>query len=183
MQHQRHATADEYAEIPASLRPIDGVAHVAVFTCEDCEPPAICDHPAPPAPPCAACGAAGGAPCTKPDGTPRPTSHRARAVPPPTMACDHAHREDCDITGCRCGQDEPPAREPRPPEPARDIAAEHRAQEVLAQAERNFMAWLIEQHGGDKQAASQAAIAEFTKHLNAAAEAYDAGRDATPGGQ
>lgn len=181
VQHRRHATAQEYAAIPEGLRPIDGVAHVAVFTCEDCAPPAICEHLAPAASPCAACGAVGDAPCTKPDGTPRPAPHSARAVPPPSAACDHAHREDCDITSCRCGEDQPAAREPRPPEPPRDIAAEHRAQEVLAQAERNFLAWLLEQHGGDKRAAGQAAIAEFTKHLDAAAEAYDAGPDAPPG--
>lgn len=180
VQHRRHATADEYAAIPQGLRPIDGVAHVAVFTCEDCEPSAICDHDIPPVPPCAGCGAIGEDPCTKPDGTARATSHRARATPPPAVVCDHAHREDCDIVGCRCGDDQPPTREPRPPEPPRDIEAEHRWQQIVADAERAFVADLIERYGGDRQAASQAAAAEFAGHIQAATEAYDTGRQDQP---
>ena len=36
-QHRRHATAEEYDALPEALRPIDGIAHQAVYTCYDHE--------------------------------------------------------------------------------------------------------------------------------------------------
>lgn len=46
-QYQRHATPEEFAAIPEGLRPIDGVAHRAVFVCAGHGPgPAVDVHAA-----------------------------------------------------------------------------------------------------------------------------------------
>jgi hypothetical protein len=120
-QHQRHLTQAEYDTIPEGLRPIDGYATVAVYTCGDCAPPPFCGHPDDAPVPCPSCGAPDGAHCTKADGSLRVHPHPSRtaAQPPPPETCRHAHREDCDPRGCRCtGDDPPPARPTRLPAPA-----------------------------------------------------------------
>jgi hypothetical protein len=119
-QAARHATAEEYAAIPDGLKPLDGIAHMSVYGCDDCAEDAFtpfCDHTPPPAPPCPTCGATGDDPCTKKDrATPRNGWHSARTVSQPEP-CTHAHREGCEIfTGCQCaGDDEAPARPRRMP--------------------------------------------------------------------
>lgn len=123
-QTRRHATQAEYDALPEQLTPIDGIAHLIVFACDDdaeaCVP--YCDHPEAPEAACPVCKATGEAPCTSPpdlinqDGSPRTFRHRARAdaqsIPQP---CMHAHREDCEVfTGCQCANDDPnPVRQPR----------------------------------------------------------------------
>jgi hypothetical protein len=120
LQVQRHATADEYAALPESLMPIDGVCLIRVDMCEDCGETAaepFCSHPVPSSVPCPKCQAAGDQPCLKKSGEPRQTMHRARLdAQPQPEACAHAHRPDCGIfTGCQCtGDDTPPERPKRP---------------------------------------------------------------------
>lgn len=136
-QHRRHATAAEYEALPEAFRPIDGIAHRAVFTCLDHEVDSICgdgDHvqPAAPAPadapPCPKCGAGAGDPCTKANNKVRGIVHDVRGVGGLIGvmhgACTHVHREDCGGQGsCPCSaSDEAPARRARiidpPPLPA-----------------------------------------------------------------
>lgn len=123
-QVRRHATAAEYAQLPAGLVPIDGICHLAVHACDDHAediPLSICRHPEPAPAPCPKCKAAGDQPCTAKNGDPRYAPHTARAqAQPPPAACTHAHREDCPIfTGCRCtGEDPDPARPKRTALPA-----------------------------------------------------------------
>lgn len=120
-QTRRHATDAEYAAIPPGLAPLDGVAHIAVYGCDDCsESPTFhhfCTHPASEPVPCPKCKAVGDQPCTAKNGDPRYAPHtmRALAQPEPTT-CTHAHRPDCDIfTDCQCTTDDPaPARAKRP---------------------------------------------------------------------
>lgn len=126
VQYRRHATQAEYDALPESFRPIDGVAHQAVFTCLDHEIDPICgngEHPVATAPGdvadgCPKCGAAAGNACMKANGKPRSTHHAARRVQTqtaPVAACDHVHREDCGGQGaCACfAGDAPPLRQPR----------------------------------------------------------------------
>lgn len=121
VQHRRHATDTEYAAIPEDLRPIDQVAHVAVFTCGDHEPDPICGpehHQA--MPPslqdllqlrCPKCDAGAGAMCVKVNGGQRSAVHGDRLPPPPPYLpdrCDHVHRADCEGLGaCQCSPDDP----------------------------------------------------------------------------
>lgn len=114
-QHLRHLTKAEYDALPEAFRPIDGYAVTPVFTCWDCAPAPICEHPEPAPVPCPSCGAQDEQECAKADGTPRLHPHPARAAAQPQPGpCLHAHREDCDHRACRCGPgDEPPARVPR----------------------------------------------------------------------
>ena len=123
MQTRRHATEQEYAALPLGLLPIDGVAHQAVFACDECAEDAFdpfCGHPEPQPIPCPACGVADPtAPCLKKDGkTPLGFRHSGRVDPRPEM-CTHAHRPDCSVfDGCQCtGDDQPPQ---RPAHPAAD---------------------------------------------------------------
>jgi hypothetical protein len=114
--YQRHAAQAEYDALPESLRPIDGVATIAVRCCGDCHPGPICSHPDTSPAPCPVCHAQPGAACTRPDGSPRPVEHRKRADAQPEIdVCRHHHRETCtDPRQCRCtGDDQPPARAPR----------------------------------------------------------------------
>lgn len=125
-QHRRHATDAEYAEIPEGLVPVDGVCHMAVFTCGDHELDPICgpqDHgpdpieqPDPLAAACQKCGARPGTDCVKPNGQPRRVVHEIRTTTPPVFItrCDHVHRADCGgIDTCDCGPDDPaPIRTP-----------------------------------------------------------------------
>lgn len=141
---RRHATLKEYLDLPISLRPVDGVAHQAVYACdrhdENLDP--YCDHAAAEPEPCPDCGAAGDSPCVKKDGTtPRVNAHTARPVAVPST-CTHVHREDCPVfDGCQCTEDaaapERPAR-PSAGEPGPDLSSLtdplHIAQMVLAQA-------------------------------------------------
>lgn len=125
-QHRRHVTAADYEALPESFRPIDGIAHQAVFTCLDHEVDPICgsgEHPAPgietaDTADCPKCGAGTGNACVKADGKPRSSHHAVRSAPAsgiPTAACDHVHREDCEGQGaCACSaDDEAPVRRPR----------------------------------------------------------------------
>jgi len=117
-QTRRHATQAEYDALPATLVPIDGIAHMIVFACDDdaeaCVP--HCTHPEAEEVPCPTCNAVGEAPCTGKKGGPRTFRHSARwaaqQVPRP---CMHAHREDCGVfDGCQCSEDDPnPTRTPR----------------------------------------------------------------------
>lgn len=116
----RHATAAEYAALPESLMPIDGVAHQRVDACDDCADaiPDICEHTVPAPVPCPKCGAAGDAPCVAEDGKPRARgNHAARAAAQPTIeTCRHVHREDCPVfTGCQCTADDPDPQRPKRP--------------------------------------------------------------------
>lgn len=114
-QYQRHATQAEYDAIPQGLKPIDGVALIAVKCCGDCLPPP-CQHPAAEPATCPGCGAKPGQPCTGRNGGPRPVPHSARAAAQPhTETCRHAHRETCTDPGaCQCNSDDPsPVRAPR----------------------------------------------------------------------
>lgn len=114
--YQRHATQAEYDALPEGLKPIDGVATIAVRVCGDCHPGPICSHPDSGPVPCPVCSAAPGNPCVKPDGAPRTIEHRERtAVQPEIDLCRHHHRETCtDPRACRCtGDDQPPVRAPR----------------------------------------------------------------------
>lgn len=116
MQYQRHATAQEYDALPDGLKPIDGIALIAVRVCGDCHPGPICEHPDATPVPCPDCGAQPGTPCTGRNGGPRAVDHPARqAAQPQPETCRHAHREDCtDPRECQCsGDDAPPARIPR----------------------------------------------------------------------
>lgn len=124
-QHRRHATAAEYAALPERLVPIDGVCHMAVFTCGDHELEPVCgpaDHADPPAPEpgevtCPRCDASPGVPCAKADGRARRTFHKARAPQVqavPATVCQHVHREDCAGLGaCVCSPDDPVPDRPR----------------------------------------------------------------------
>lgn len=120
LQHPRHATDAEYAAIPEDLRPIDAVAHVAVFTCGDHAVDPVCgpDHQVGPADPlhveCSKCGSAPGMACVKADGSPRRIQHedRVSAVSLGTR-CDHIHRSDCGGLGaCQCRPDDPAPERP-----------------------------------------------------------------------
>ena len=114
--YQRHATQAEYDALPEELRPIDGVATIAVRVCGDCHPGPICTHPDVGPAPCPVCQAAPGDPCVKPDGGQRMVEHRERADAQPEIdVCRHHHRETCtDPHHCRCtGDDQPPVRAPR----------------------------------------------------------------------
>lgn len=116
MQYQRHATQAEYDTLPDGLKPIDGIALVAVRVCGDCHPAPICQHPDDAPVPCPDCHAQPGAPCTGRNGGPRAVDHPARlAAQPKPETCRHAHREDCtDPRECQCTGDEPaPVRIPR----------------------------------------------------------------------
>lgn len=138
-QHRRHATAAEYDALPEHFKPIDGIAHQAVYVCLDHETDPICDgadHPAPTAEAdhndlgeCPVCHARPTLLCTRADGKPRSAPHPERAATPTPViatACNHVHREDCGGQGaCQCTADDPaPHREPRvvpppaPPAPA-----------------------------------------------------------------
>ncbi len=134
-QHRRHATAEEYDALPDALRPIDGIAHQAVYTCYDHEADAICadehDDPTPDNPlgaavremwkdsvgACSTCGAAPDRPCTKANGARRSAPHDDRADAAPVRAmptCDHVHREDCQGLGtCACRADDPAPNRPK----------------------------------------------------------------------
>lgn len=118
-QTRRHATQAEYDALPAHLVPIDGIAHLAVFACDDDAEAAapFCTHPEPKDVPCPTCKAAGEAPCTDTHGEPKVFRHRARwdAQQIPQL-CMHAHREDCGVfDGCQCSENDPdPTRTPRP---------------------------------------------------------------------
>ena len=116
-QHQQHLTQAEYDALPEGLRPIDGYAVKAVFTCGDCALPPFCEHPAGGEVPCPTCDAQPGSHCTKANGSLRLHPHPARtAAQPVAETCRHAHREDCDYRDCRCtGEDQPPVRAPRRP--------------------------------------------------------------------
>jgi len=118
-QHQRHLTAEEYAALPEGLRPTDGHATRAVFTCGDCAPDPFCEHPDAEPVPCPTCKAQPGDNCVKGDGSARVHQHPARAAAQPVPeTCRHAHREDCDHRACACsGEDEPPVRAARPAVP------------------------------------------------------------------
>ena len=127
-QYQRHATQAEYDALPEGLKPIDGVALIAVKTCGDCLPPDPCQHQAAEPVPCPDCQAQPGKPCTGRNGGPRPVPHATRAAAQPApVTCRHAHRETCsDPRHCQCtGDDEPPRRAPRVilPPTAQDQAA------------------------------------------------------------
>lgn len=109
-QYQRHATQAEYDALPDGLKPIDGIALIAVRCCGDCLPPAICQHPDDTPVPCPDCGAQPGTPCTGSHGGTRAVDHPARqAAQPAPETCRHAHREYCtDPRQCQCSGDEPP---------------------------------------------------------------------------
>lgn len=114
---RRYATEAEYAALPPAHQPIDGIAHKAVYACDECtedvEP--FCEHPEPAPQPCPVCKVTTG-PCFKRDGvTPRHVRHAARTDPQPGT-CTHVHRADCGIfTDCSCtADDEPPVRPKRP---------------------------------------------------------------------
>lgn len=119
-QTRRHATDTEYAGIPATIAPLDGVAHITVHGCDNCadagafEP--FCTHPADTVAPCPKCGAASEQSCTRADGRMRPGPHAER---PQTARerCAHAHQPDCDVfTGCTCTSASPaPVRPKRAP--------------------------------------------------------------------
>lgn len=118
----RHATDLEFAGIPPTLAPIDGVATLAVFGCDDCAEDAFepfCEHLPPEPVACPKCSANGDEPCTKPDRvTPRRKGwHQARHdVQPQPEPCDHAHQPDCDpFTDCQCSHDTPAPVRPRRP--------------------------------------------------------------------
>lgn len=135
-QYLRHLTAAEYAALPDSLRPIDGYAVRPEPVCGDCHPGPLCTHPAADPVPCPDCHAQPGQPCTKPDGTPRPVEHPARALAQPTRdTCRHAHRETCtDPRQCQCTDtDEPPQRQPGVPlePPPIDLRAIPQALELI----------------------------------------------------
>lgn len=120
-QHQRHATDAEYAALPESFVPADGICLAAVFMCGDHELDPFCgpeDHrlPQPEQPDpltieCPKCSAAPGAECVKPDGSARRSPHDARgpqAQPAAFSQCNHAHRADCEGYGaCQCSPDDP----------------------------------------------------------------------------
>lgn len=121
IQTRRHATAEEYAQIPLGHIPIDAVAHKPVFMCDDCAETSeahapFCQHPAPRLPACPQCKAGADQVCVKRDGiSALGFTHSAR----PAMVydrCTHAHRADCDIfDGCPCtGDDQPPQRPAHP---------------------------------------------------------------------
>ena len=115
-QYQRHATAQEYDTLPDGLKPIDGIALVAVRCCGDCLPPPICEHPDTTPAPCPDCHAEPGQPCTGRGGGTRAIDHPARqAAQPQPETCTHAHRENCsDPRECACTGDDPaPSRIPR----------------------------------------------------------------------
>lgn len=128
VQYRRHATATEYEAIGENHKPIDGIAHVAVFVCGDHEPDPICGpdhHQAMPSAPqdllaveCPKCGAAVAEACVKANGGVRSAAHKDR-IPPPSShlpdRCDHVHREDCEGLGaCECRPDDAaPERRPR----------------------------------------------------------------------
>lgn len=139
---RRHATDAEYAALPLAHQPIDGIAHQAVYCCDECAEDAepFCAHALPEPEPCPVCDAVKG-PCFKRDGvTPRHVRHAARLDPQPEI-CTHAHRPDCGVfDGCRCTQDDPPPA--RPTHPAADghhpdvsrlLLDEGEAQALLAQ--------------------------------------------------
>lgn len=116
MAYQRHADEDEYNLIPDALKPIDGIALIAVLVCGDCHPGPICEHPDDTPAPCPTCHAQPGQSCTRPDGTPRACDHPERATAQPTPdTCTHAHRQDCtNPRDCQCTADDPtPVRHPR----------------------------------------------------------------------
>lgn len=127
-QYQRHATQAEYDALPEGLRPIDGVALIAVKTCGDCLPPDPCQHPPAEPVPCPDCGAQPGKPCTGRRGGRRLVDHATRAAAQAApVTCRHAHRETCtDPRHCQCSSDDPaPVRAPRVilPPTAQDQAA------------------------------------------------------------
>ena len=167
--YQRHATQAEYDAIPEHLRPIDGIALVAVHVCEDCEPPNICVHDTT-VPPCPICGASGETPCTKANGSPKRRSHRDRPTSGEQIPCRNAHREDCPgAAGCLCTCADPaPSRIPRTIVPAPDSEAVKRAQAMLAEAERAYVADLMARYGGDKAAVAAHARTEWAEHIAAA---------------
>jgi len=127
---QRHATAEEYDALPERHKPIDGIAHQAVYACDEhgegLEP--FCEHTPPDPVPCPKCDATGADPCVKKNGKARGGHHRVRTEVQTanTDVCRHAHREDCSIfTGCECSQDDPLPERPKrvippaqPPGPA-----------------------------------------------------------------
>ena len=126
-QVKRHATREEYEALPERFKPIDGVAHQAVFACdehgEDLEE-SFCEHAQPEPAPCPKCDATGTDPCLTKKGNPKAKHHQVRieAQPPAPEPCRHAHREDCPIfEGCECTQDDPlperPQRIVTPPPP------------------------------------------------------------------
>lgn len=115
-QYQRHATQAEYDALPDGLKPIDGIALIAVRCCGDCLPPPICEHPDATPVPCPDCHAQPAQPCTGRNGGPRAVEHPARQAAQPTPdTCTHAHRQDClDPRQCQCTSDDPtPVRQPR----------------------------------------------------------------------
>jgi hypothetical protein len=116
-QHQQHLTRAEYDALPEGLRPVDGYATKAVFTCGDCAPGPFCVHPGADPVPCPTCNAQPGINCVKADGSERIHPHPSRtAAQPVAETCRHAHREDCDPANCRCtGDDQAPVRAPRGP--------------------------------------------------------------------
>lgn len=141
-QTRRHATDAEYAALPLAHQPIDGIAHQAVFACDECaedvEP--FCAHPEPSPEPCPVCGVKQG-PCLRRDRAGfRSVRHAARVDPQPER-CTHAHRPDCGVfDGCQCTGDDPaPARPTHPaadghnPDLTRLLIPEAAAQILLAQ--------------------------------------------------
>lgn len=121
MNARRHATDDEFAALPLGLRPIDGIAHQAVYACDECGEdtcePFCADAHTPPEPaPCPVCSASGTDPCLKRDGvTNRPGPHAERPAPHYTV-CTHAHRPDCPVfDGCTCSSADPPPERPKHP--------------------------------------------------------------------
>lgn len=151
-QWQRHATQAEYDAIPEKLKPIDGIATIAVFGCDDHELVIDCDHqPAAPGS-CPRCETSGDQPCTRDDGTPLGRRHTGRPALP-VVACRHVHREDCGGHGnCQCTPDDPaPTRTPRTPPPSVDRDAVLRRQATIATAERAYIADLLAKYGGDKK--------------------------------
>lgn len=150
MQYQRHATQAEYDTLPDGLKPIDGIALVAVRVCGDCLPPPICEHPDATPAPCPDCHAQPGTSCTGRNGGTRAVDHPARlAAQPQPETCTHAHRENCsDPRKCQCTGDDPlPVRIPRafvPPTVHEQAAALGFPPELLPVAAR-----LLADHGID----------------------------------
>lgn len=165
-QWQRHATDAEFAAIPEKIRPIDGVATVAVHGCETHELLPFCRHDGADPAACPTCGATD-APCTDDQGAPRHRNHAARPAPAPPQPCRHHHRADCPgHGGCACTDaDEPPARPRYTPPPQPGTAKIQAELGRRADAERAYWADLVARYGGDKQTARQAVRDDYVARV------------------